>query len=512
MSTYQFKTKPYKHQLKALKRLLKQGYGGALLFEPRTGKTKTTIDWLSILYQQKKIDRAIIVAPNRVLGTWVNEFHIHSPMPVHITVWDAEARRLGVPAFLPGVMNVLILNYEAFATPGRKLASGRRSRASGRFKVRSDLLKWMAGKPTAGVLDESHKIKSPSGRAANLIVTMHRNFAYKVILTGTPITKEKRIFDIYMQWSFLNPARFADYSTVAQFKQRYGVWLKKDGYSKFLRGQNLNELHRRIAKDAIIVRRDHCFDLPPREDIIHYVDLQPRTRQAYIEMAEEMVAKIEDGVYAEAPIKLVQGLRLSQLTSGFITDENRQIHRLGLEKANALQELLEVRFEVDDKVVVVAKYKVDMNLIEDMGKALGVPVWSIRGEVSRRESDDNLVAFRNHEGAGMIVLQPAASSLGIDLSSAAHMIWYSHTPSWVDFTQCCDRIALSRRSTTFTHLVARHSVDEILLGTLAADGDVAKAIMTKPRELIDGRVLDLDESNRIKGLGTFQYNPTKKRR
>ena len=507
MSTYRFKTTPYKHQYLAVKRLLKQGYGGALLMEPRTGKTKTTIDWLSILYQQGKVKQALIVCPNRVMGTWVSEFHIHSPRAVHITVWDKDERARGIPQFIPGVLNVILVNYEAFGTPGRKLASGRRSKASGRFHTRSLLLKWIAKNPgkVACVLDESHKIKSPSSKQGGMIVSMAPSFPYRVILTGTPITKAKRAFDVYMQWQFLNPDRFSDLPTAALFKSHYGRWITDNGYPQWIAPRNMNELRARMAEDAIIVRRDQCFDLPPREDIVHYVELSKETRSIYDRMAREMVAEIEEGVYAEASIQLVLNLRLSQLTSGFIKDEHKQIRRIGLDKANALELLMEDRFELDEKLVVVARYKEDLNLIEELGRTMKVPVWSIRGDVTRQQSDEGLFKFRTHDGAALMVLQPAAASLGIDLSSASHMIWYSHTSSWVNFSQTCDRIALSRTSTTFTHLVAKHSVDEILLSTLTTDGDVAKAIMTHPRELINGRTLNLDEANRLKGLGDFQF-------
>src|SRR3546814_10797975 len=49
-NVYRFKTRPYAHQKEALRQLISNGYGGALLMEPRTGKTKTTIDYMSMLH------------------------------------------------------------------------------------------------------------------------------------------------------------------------------------------------------------------------------------------------------------------------------------------------------------------------------------------------------------------------------------------------------------------------------------------------------------------------------
>ena len=506
MMKYRYRTRPYQHQVKALKQLLRQGYGGALLMEPRTGKTKVAIDWLSVLVTQGKIDRALIICPNRVMGTWVQEIHTHCPLRVHITVWDAEERGRGFPPTPPGYqLYLLIVNFEAFGSPGKKLPSGRRSRASGRFKVRSNIWKWVGGNPAACVVDESHKIKSPSGKVSNLIVSMQGGFPFRTILTGTPQTKANRAADVWMQWNFLNPERFAEWPTVSDFRDHFGKWIRDNGYPQWVGPRNMAQLRKLISEDSFIIRRDQCFDLPPREDVVRYVELNPRTREVYQTMAEEMVVEIEDGRFAEAPIKLVQSLRLQQITSGFVTDDQGEIKVLSLEKALELEYILEdLAIEKDQKIVVVARWRKDLDSIERISRTLHLPVWSIRGGVSRKDSDQNIQKFRSHNGAAVMVLQPSSASLGIDLSSASTMVWYSHTPSWVDFSQCCDRIALSRISTTFIHLVVKNSVDEVVLDTLAHDGDVGRALMTNPRELIHGHPLDLDDTGQLVGLGQFQ--------
>jgi SNF2 family DNA or RNA helicase len=507
---YKFKTRPYTHQRDAIKKVLRQGYGGALLMEPRTGKSKTTVDLASIWAKTGEIDRVIIICPNRIIGTWVREFQTHCPSTFKITIWDKDARKLGLPP-VSGLydLEVVITNFEAFATPGKKTKSNRESKTSGRWKVRNDLFKWMNGGKTLCVVDESHKIKSPSGKASNMIVNMGPRFHKRLILTGTPVTKAKRVFDIYMQWKFLNPERFDDVPKVADFKAHYGRWQdvpvakatadnpRPRSFPKFVGPRNLKELRTRMAQDAVIVRREDCFDLPPREDIVIPVELKGSLK-TYKQMAEDMIAILEDGDVTEAQIKLVQQLRLTQITSGFVPNEFGEIKRIGFEKSDVLNDLLEDLFDKDQKVVVAARWKPDLDLIEEMGRHLGFEVYSIRGKVKRADSDANIIKFRDTPNAALMVIQPAAASMGIDLSQASTMVWYSHTNSWVDFTQACDRIALSRTSTTFYHLVATNSVDEILMDTLANDGDVAKEIMKKPRTLLTGKKLNTDGDGHIK--------------
>jgi hypothetical protein len=64
------------------------------------------------------------------------------------------------------------------------------------------------------------------------------------------------------------------------------------------------------------------------------------------------------------------------------------------------------------------------------------------------------------------------------------MVWYSLTPSWVNYKQACDRIALSATSITYTYLLAKHTVDEFLYDTLQTDGDVAERLLKNPKVVL----------------------------
>lgn len=497
---YKFRTKPYKHQVRGIKFAMKQfknGHGVAFLFEPRTGKTKTTIDTLAILHKKHGVRRALVVAPNRVMGTWVDEIHTHAPLTVQTIVWDAEARKSPLPRTLgPYDMQVVIVNFEAFATPGKRTPSGRRSKASGRFKHRKELQKWFSGvdAPAAAVIDEGHKIKSPSGKTSNMIVSMAPMFPFRFLLTGTPITKAKRAFDIYMQWKWVNPDRFNSWgSTVEDFRNHTGRWISKNGFPQWTgpKPRGMRDLQKGLHADGLVIRREDCFDLPPKDERVIHVKLK-KSAKHYDEMAREMVTRLENGDIAEASIPLVVTLRLLQITSGFVgvqephpRNPDKMISRpvrVGYEKLEALEEILvEEVIEREEKVVIAARFVPDLNAIEAMAKGLKMPVWSIRGGVPRAVSDDAVRAFKKHDdGPAVMVVQPQAASLGIDLSTASHMIWFSLTDSWVNYTQTCDRIALSRKSTTFTYLLGEGTVDELTYAALQLDGDVSKEILRRP--------------------------------
>ena len=80
---YKFKHEPYAHQLEALEESWNKDYF-AFFMDMGTGKSKVLIDNVAILYDQGKVDSALIVAPKSVYKNWeLKELPAH--LPDHIT-------------------------------------------------------------------------------------------------------------------------------------------------------------------------------------------------------------------------------------------------------------------------------------------------------------------------------------------------------------------------------------------------------------------------------------------
>lgn len=504
---YRWKKRPYHHQVKAVKKLLRNGYGGALLMEPRTGKTKAAIDYASIMHLKGEVNRVVIFCPVGVMGVWVDEFKANCPFKYRILVWDKDKRKSGhrkeqqLPKFGKDILDVVIINYDALSTPGsirKKTEDGeiiRSKTKGGRYDVKRKLLAWQ---PQLMILDESHRIKSPSAKKTYAMHSIGPHIPYRVILTGTVVTKSKRLFDVYAQWKFLNPQRFvkADgkHLTFSEFKNTYGTWKEITSpngahYSKYLGPDNLDDLHTKIHRDAFSITREECYDLPKQTDQIIHIDLE-ESAEVYDQMAEDMVARIQTGEITEASIRLVQRLRLQQITSGlFRTSPSLEypegrIYIGGAEKLRALESRLEDLMEADEKVVIGALFKTDINRIEDMLKKMKVPTFVIKGGMKNDDREYARTQFPKVSGGAVFIGQPAAAGEGIDLSCASILQWYSLTPSWVQFRQFSDRIALSDKPTFHEFFIARGTVDELLYETLQEDGDIGKKMITSPERLL----------------------------
>jgi SNF2 family DNA or RNA helicase len=493
---YRPKTKPFAHQRDALRWLWTHEFddgagGGALLMAPRTGKTKTVIDYASALFQAGKIDCVTVFAPLTVLSVWQDEIARHSPISCDVLLWDKRGRRRRpLPRLSSGQLAWVLINYDALSSSKRR-KSGRPDRRSGRYMVKAGLVAWL-GKSAGSlcVLDESHRAKNPSAKVSRLLHSIGGCYDYRVIATGTVVTKRKRTIDTYSQWKFLNPSSpLVLGHTAESFRDTYGLWTSRNGYRQFLAPKNTAQLREFVHRDAFSITREECFDLPTRlPDQIVHVDLEA-SAPYYDKMAEEMIAEIETGEVTLAKIKLTQAIRLRQITGGVVKTEpteerpDGRLIRIGDEKLVALKSLLSDLFEADEKVVVPAAFRADISSIMRMGRTLRVRTQVMVGGQSAKERSSAWRTFQRQSGPALIVCQPRTASLGIDLATAHTMIWYSLTTSWVDYSQMEDRIALSNIGCSFMYLLARGTVDEELYQAAQEDTDFAKLVHQKPQLL-----------------------------
>lgn len=495
---YRFKTIPYAHQVEALKFLLKNKWGGALLMEPRTGKTKVAIDYMAIKHIQGEVNRVVVFCPVGVMGVWEEELPVHCPIPYRVTMWDKDGRKeTPLPKYGKDILDIVIVNYDAASTPGAwhvitrgpRKGTRVRSRKGGRFEFKRKILAW---NPQLVILDESHRIKSPSARKSTVIHSIGEATDLRVILTGTVVTKKKRVWDVYSQWKFLNPSRFAWPSgikmTLEEFKSEFSVITKRNGYPQWLRAKNEDLLHKMVHKDAYSVRREDCFDLPPLTHQKHHIELE-ESADAYDQMAEDMVARIRTGEITEASIALVQGLRLRQLSNGIARTtpskaypEGRLI-AIGSEKLRMLEDRLEDLMEADEHVIIGAAFRPDIQRIRKLCARRKWKCWVVQGGVPMADRKRFRLEFEKHDGPGIFIGQPAAASEGIDLRSAAILIWYSLPTSWVHYKQFSDRNALHTSARTEEFLLAG-PVDDMLYVTLQEDGNIAHKFITNPEQLL----------------------------
>lgn len=370
--SYQYKTKPRKHQAECLRLSIKEPVF-ALFHEQRTGKSKIIIDTASYhfeLYQRALQARAptggppapdgalggkrstypgrlppvippvgitaliIVAMPSGVPSQWVmDEIPAHMPdrIPRKTLIWRAS--KVSTKSFQKEMedllttpsLAVLALNGEALITDAFRKYAVRFLNARKRVMVS---------------VDESTLVcKAHNSQRTKMVLALrdHPATVVRRIADGTPYGE--RPLDFYAQMSFLDE-RILGHKSFFTFKRHYCVLEKNtaqrfnkdkendDGtkggmelyeYDTIKEYRNLDELHRRIARYSHRVRRADVSDAPPKTYQKLRFDLSPEQRRVYNEMEEKYEAELnnEQGRITAKHV-LTRWLRLQQITSNMV--------------------------------------------------------------------------------------------------------------------------------------------------------------------------------------------------
>ena len=466
---YKFKTKPYEHQLKALEKSWEKSYF-AYFMEMGTGKSKVLLDNIAMLYDQGKIDGALIVAPKGVIGTWSQQ-EIPTHFPDHIekmsVLWQAnitkgQSKKLGGLLKRGEELHILIMNVEAFSTQkGVGFAE--------RFLSCHNAL--MA-------IDESTTIKNPDAKGTKNICKLSPYAKYKRILTGSPVTKSP--LDLYKQCDFLE-SELLDHTSYYTFRTRYAVMKTANFGGRSVQivvgYRNLDELAEKLKVFSYRVLKDDCLDLPPKTFMKRIVKLTPAQEKVYKEMKHLALAEMEGKMMTTATV-LTQLMRLHQITCGHFRADDGTIKDIN---NNRLDELLDVLNEVEGKAVIWAHYQHDVErIIERIRKEYTFDAAvDYYGLTPPSERQQNIEKFQNDDKCRFFVGTPQTGGYGITLTAASTMIYYSNGYDLEKRQQSearIDRIG-QKFPMTYIDIMAEDTIDERIVKALRKKVNIATQIM-----------------------------------
>lgn len=434
--------------------------GAALLMEMGTGKTITSIAVTGAMHQVGKVRRVLIVAPLSILGVWDEEFAKFADFSYSLSILTGSIRKKTdtLRQMCGPVLQIAVVNYESA------------------WRMEKELLNWNADLVIA---DEGHKIKTHNISASK---TMHRLGAkarYKLLLTGTVITN--KAIDVFSQYKFINPAVFGQ--SFYSFRNRYFDMVGYGNHTPVLKKSREQELMERLHSIAFRATKAECLDLPETLDVIRHVDLEPAAMKTYRDLVKDSYAELANGeqkasVAVTVTNVLTRLLRLSQLTGGFIgDDESGSVQKISEAKLKALEDILDATLQENKKLVVIARFVPEIYAICNMLDKHGISYSLIMGGVKDRA--EQVACFQNNPDVSVFVGQIATAGLGITLTAASTMIFYSLDYSMSNFEQTKARIHRvgQKSNCTYLYLVAKGTVDEKVLRALRQKADLAKALV-----------------------------------
>lgn len=483
---YKFKTKPWPHQAKALKFVLREMFstGSAGLQVPlRYGKTKIAVDTAGALHMKYGITRVLAVTTTSGLGVWEKEIPKHCPFPVQVISYDGSIAFQSKDAALN-----LIDPYLTFYVIHHALLYGRD------YDWGEKAREWMPGPnkniedfdPEFIVMDESHRIGDPSSMQCKMAYRYGKGAQFRLTLTGTMFHRAPLM--VFGQFKFMDDSMFG--TAVTPFKRMY---VKYGGYGNYevVGYHNLDHMAHKIKKKVFIAEK-----VPSAPPVVTTTPLHlQEALDTYRKMEKDSVVTVK-GKTVTAPIILTRHLRAQQIAGGWLKTEDGQYVRVGQEKFRACRDKLTVwQEEGIDKVVIGARFIPELRDIAQAARDAGYAFVALHGGVPRgNPRERRIAAFNEATRPTVFVAQIQAAAEAIDLSAASVMLYYSMPESYLIYSQFMARIEkyAEKRTLLYDHLIGKGTRDEVTWMAMQLKKDVATFLVENP-QLVE-RITARDDS------------------
>lgn len=249
----------------------------------------------------------------------------------------------------------------------------------------------------------------------------------------------------------------------------------KTGKKKY---RNLEKLQALLAPHSFRVLKKDCLDLPKKIYKTVWFDLSAEQKEIYTKAAKEC-RLVLDG--EETPIaKLAAIMKLAQITSGYFLhpDRDEPVRIQGEnQKLQVLKERVLSVVEQERKVIVWARFRVEIEDIVATLEAEGLRVVQYHGGVNKRDRNAAIDDFQEGD-ADVFVGQQQSGGVGITLTKASCVIYFSNTFNLYDRLQSEDRAHRigQEEDVVYINIVARNTIDQAIVGALSDKKDIADLI------------------------------------
>jgi SNF2 family DNA or RNA helicase len=430
----------------------------ALWADPRLGKTYAALASYARTRDKRGVRRLIVVAPLGVCPMWQRvaaEYEIRT-VDLYSQIGRAKKEARIAEAFEdPDV--ALVCNYETAVNyePGL-----------------------LGARPEYLILDEAHYmmgVSSNRGRACRRLALGTR---FVRELTGTPAPNHYG--DLWGQLTALDPKVFGKYFT--HFAREYLIMDSYGGYDRVIGFRNEEALRAKINRFVSIVRREDVFGPDTYQTIVRDLELPAEAQTLYKRLAKEWVLNDPTFGDIEAPQILKRLIRLQQLSSGYLVNEEHEridVHRAKIDAV--LADLDDIRTAKEKAVIFHRFIWEGQRYVEELTKA-GHTVVGISGKTPVHERAEIMERFRKCQKSMVVVIQPKAAGIGTSFATATHALFVSESFSWAEDKQAMDRIYEPGAVRVVTRYRAKGTIDNFIGRVLGTKGSIAAAVRNADRE------------------------------
>ena len=488
---YKFKTKPFDHQLEALRQCTgKKEFG--FFMEMGTGKSKVLLDDIARLYVEKEIHFALIIAPKGVYRNWVEKEipqHFWEDVPVYLSKWSSnltKALKEDISKMINcgfGKMKVFVMNVEAFSN-----VNGKGFEAAEWFAKKYGMSGLIA-------IDESTTIKNHKSKRTKALLKISKHFRYKRILTGSPVTQSP--MDIYSQCEFLREGLLG-FNSFYAFQGRYAILNQKQmgprSFKQIIGFRNIEELTDKIGEFTFRVLKENCLDLPKKVYTTRYITMSPEQEKMYKKIQKEALYMFDDGEIVSTQEIITQMLRLQQVLSGHLKTDDGKMVSFPTARMDALIDICQ---ETSGKLIVWSRFRYDIISITSKLKQLfgEKSTASFFGDTSEKERQRIVRDFED-KGSELkfLIGNPSTAGRGLTLNQAKTVVYYANDFDLDIRSQSedrCHRIGQTS-SVLYIDLLCEKTIDEKIINSLKNKIKIgAKVLGEEEREWIQTKQIKL---------------------
>lgn len=462
---FEFKTKPYSHQLEGVEYGLK--YDRWFLGdEMGLGKTKQTIDIAVARKAKYGYKHCLIVCGvNTLKWNWVNEITTHSAEGAWILgqKWVKNKWKVGstkdkletLKALTdknePELPYFLITNVETF-----------------RDKEISDTIKKLVDKGIINmcIADEAHKMKNPTAQQTKGFLKCLPQC--RIIMTGTPLMNSPLDLYVILKWLGYETHSFT------AFKNHYCVMGGYGGY-EIVGYKNMDQLTSQVKEIMLRRLKDDVLDLPEKTYVDEYVEMSDKQSIIYKEVEMDIKANIDMVKFDNNPLATLIRLRQATGWTGILSSEIQESAKM-----ERLEGLVEECISNNQKVIVFSNWTQMTDAISANLKArftTSVITGETKDEVRQFIVDD----FQNGN-TEVLVGTIGAMGTGLTLTAATTVIFYDEPWNKALFDQAVDRAHRIGQKSNITvySLMCKDTIDERIHNIIYKKGAMSDA-------LIDGK-------------------------
>jgi SNF2 family DNA or RNA helicase len=406
--------------------------GGVLADDMGLGKTLQTLAHLLLEKQAGRLDRpALAVMPTSLIPNWMDEAKHFTPQLNVLALYGANRHQE-----YDSLQDYdLILTTYALLPRDVELLS-------------KQLLHVL-------VLDEAQYIKNPNSKAAQ--AARQLNARQRLCLSGTPL--ENHLGELWSLFHFLMPGWLGD---AKQFGSNYRTPIEKLGDEA-----RLQHLNARIK--PFLLRRTKeqvATELPPKTEIVHWVELNDAQRDVYETMRLAMDKKVRDeitrkGVARSQIIILEALLKLRQVCCDLrlVNSVPPNSRHSTSAKLQSLMVMVEELLAENRKILLFSQFTSMLELIESELQQRGIEYALLTGRTKDRRKP--VQDFQSGKRS-IFLISLKAGGTGLNLTAADTVIHYD--PWWnpAAENQATDRAyRIGQEKPVFVYkMIAKGTVEE----------------------------------------------------